>query len=156
MKMNYPIFYATNSNGGFTVNIDSQSIKKCSFNNIGQIIDNRGNMISLGTGTNSYRSGDIIFYNLKRDTSFILKNPDYNATNKYIPQLVNDSLVLIGSRIWKYSPDTLIPMLNKVPVQYTGSYDYLYKPLTINSDNIIYEKYLSNPGKEAIMDLQHI
>ncbi len=135
--MRYPYFYV-NSNVG---HLDSADLKVGNFSSLGQVIDHYGNMIRLndgdlwrcGGGKCFYEAGDVSFYSRARDAMFSLKNPDKGSRLNIVPQIINDSFILIGARIWKYTKDTLFPTTKTVPVQQG------YNPVVIDDHQIIYE-----------------
>jgi len=145
-----PFFYVSTSSGikGKKGHFDSTMLSTGNFKKLGQVIDRFGNMIRRERGTTSgygvYTPGDISFYCLKRDSSYTFKNPSRSNWNHLEPQIINDSLILIGRDIWKYSQDTLFFTQVSIPVVGGDRYGAAAAGnlLTINEENIIYDRII--------------
>ncbi|MDB4162178.1 hypothetical protein N9772_07415, partial [Bacteroidia bacterium] len=132
--MRYPYIYSIYSGKRKIFHVDSGKIRDVS-GALGTPL-NFGNTVALGSGQYSYNYGNLFYYSFKNDTTFEISNPDYNRNNsnlqRYSPERINDSLVLVGSRIWKYSEDTIIPTNQTLPLQ--------FRPMTANERYVIYDR----------------
>ncbi len=132
--MRYPYIYSTYYGQREIFHVDSGKIRDVS-GILGTPL-NFGNTVALGSGTNSYNYGNLFYYSFKNDTTFEISNPDYNKNNsdlkRHSPERINDSLVLVGYRIWKYSEDTIIPTNQTLPLQ--------FRPMTANERYVIYDR----------------
>jgi len=115
------------------------------------VVDRFGNLITPLQGSSSGKLGDISHYNLKSKTKKTITNPDYNFIGCRT-QIVNDSVLLIGNRFWKYNQDTMISTSNKIPSAYFGYDESGYKsdhwrldPLILNSNQIIFQEFSQTP-----------
>ena len=104
-------------------------------------IDKYNNVIQLQKGTVCCnRVGNINYYNFKKDTTVEIKFP-LNNTGKVFskPQIINDSLMLISTAIYKYNIDTIIPTGQSVKVQTNPatSNSPMEIPMVISNNKII-------------------
>lgn len=126
------------------------------------VVDRFGNLISPQQGSYSYRFGDISYYNLKSKTKISITNPDYDFIGLNRIQIVDDSLLLIGNRFWKYNQDTIVPTSNKIPNAYFGYDQFGYRsshwrldPVVLNSNLIIFQEFSGTPwGGGGLGDLK--
>ena len=132
--MRYPYIYSIYINQRKIFHVDSGKIRDVS-GALGTPL-NFGNTVALGRGYFSYKNGNLFYYSFKNDTTFEISNPDYDKNNsalkRHSPERINDSLVLVGNRIWKYSEDTIIPTNQTLPLQ--------FRPMTANERYVIYER----------------
>jgi hypothetical protein len=132
--MRYPYIYSSFNNVRKIFHVDSGKIRDVD-GFLGTPL-NFGNTVALGSGQYSYDNGNLFYYSFKNDTTIEISNPDYNKNSRdnsrYSPQRINDSLVLVGSRIWKYSEDTIIPTNQTLPLQ--------FNPMTASERYVIYDR----------------
>ena len=132
--MRYPYIYSIYFGFKKIFHVDSGKIRDVS-GALGTPL-NFGNTVALDRGRYNYNNGNLFYYSFKNDTTLEISNPDYNKNNsdlqRYSPERINDSLVLVGSRIWKYSEDTIIPTNQTLPLQ--------FRPMTANERYVIYER----------------
>jgi len=137
--MNYPFIYADNGAKKRIYHADSGYIKDASFSQTARLtILNNGNAVALDRGNYSYEIGDIHYYNYKTKKTFTIRPTNYNGDGLFRPQVINDSLVLIGHKVYKYDDDTLMATSQAVPHQYrVGSYSNSVSPPLVGNDRYI-------------------
>jgi hypothetical protein len=103
------------------------------------IADSDHNLIFLDRGGYSYKVGNIYFYNFKNDTTYTITNPDFDYRGLTIPQIINDSSLLIAPRIWRTNQDTITPTGQVIGFYNQNGGDNFFVPIVINSHKILFE-----------------
>jgi len=100
-------------------------------------IDKYNNIISLQT-SGTYNLGKISYYNYKKDTTIMLPfSLNGKKGVRCHPQIINDSLILISTVIWKYNQDTMIENKQVISTQADISGNYYIKPLVVSNNKIL-------------------
>ncbi|MGC6415313.1 MAG: hypothetical protein ACON5K_11470 [Bacteroidia bacterium] len=138
--MHFPYLYSNYAGSHRIFHVDSGFIRKIN-GVLGTGLSN-GNTVHLEQGRYSFDVGNLKYYNFKKDTTLTINNPDYNRNGKYTPQRINDSMVLIGPRVWKYYDDTIVPTNQTLALQWEpGNYSSVFNvPMTGNGRYIIFDR----------------